>query len=318
MIWLELRTNNRTYNPGWNFSESVWAPIQTQDGSKWPFWNLINQVVKGDIIFHLRNINGNKRFVGYSTAATDGYIISGSPTQQNHEWDFVQTYYKVELTDFITLNPTILLSDFFTNNNADLRTYFSTNRARRTNKKRLFYVIQRGRLQCLNGAYFSEFDVILPSMLVRNYDTNRRENAVVENVNTGVAVGEVEHRIGHQIFSDNVKENFSSKCCFPNCPVEGRGFLISGHIARWADNEPLRGHTGNGLCLCLMHDKAFEKGLFTLDENYRVVVLVNDFTNRQWLSDLLQGGNNLEIKPRQINPLSQALKDHWRRIGYER
>jgi putative restriction endonuclease len=317
MIWLELRTNNTTYNPGWNFSESVWAPILTRDGSEWPFWNLINQVVKGDIIFHLRNVNGDKRFVGYSTASTDGYLTSSSPTQQNHEWDYIQTYYKVELTDFQVLNPTVSLSDFFANNNQRLRNYFTENRARRTNKKRLFYVIQRNLLQCLNGAYFSEFDGILPSMLIQDYETTRREREVAETANTGVAVREVEHRIGHQVFSDNVKANYSSKCCFPNCEVEGRGFLISGHIARWADNEPLRGHTGNGLCLCLMHDKAFEKGFFTLDENYHVVIVNADFANRQWLGNLLQAGENLEIKQRQINPLPEALRDHWVRIGYE-
>jgi hypothetical protein len=316
MIWLELRANNRTYNPGWNFSESVWAPTQTQTGSEWPFWNLINQVVKGDIIFHLRKINRDKRFVGYSTALTDGYLTNISPTQEQHEWDFIQTYYKAELTDFRPLNPTVPLSDFFTNNNQELRDYFTTNKERRKNKQRLFYVIQSGRLQCLNGAYFSEFDGLLPSMLVKNYSVTRETNQIVQNVNTGVSVREVEQRVGHQEFSDNVKKNFNSQCCFPGCEVEGRGFLISGHIARWADNEPLRGHTGNGLCFCLMHDKAFEKGYFTLNEQYQIVIVNSEINNRQWLRNILVSGANLEIKPREIDPLIEALHDHWQRIGY--
>jgi hypothetical protein len=65
-----------------------------------------------------------------------------------------------------------------------------------------------------------------------------------------------------------------------------------------------------------MHDKAFEKGYFTLNEQYQVVLVNADFCNRQWLRDLLEKGQNLEIKPRQINPLIEALHDHWQRIGY--
>jgi hypothetical protein len=316
MIWLEHRTDDRTYNPGWNFSESVWVPTQARDGRKSPFRSLINQVVKGDIVFHLININKDKIFIGYSTALTDGYLTTGSPTQESHPSDFTKIYYKLELTDFQPLSPTVSLSDFFNNNNRELTNYFTRNKESQANKKHLFYAIQSGKLQCLKGAYFSEFDGILSSLLVNNYSVIRVNNQINDNAKTGVTVREIEQRVGHQEFSDTVKANFNSRCCFPSCEVEGRGFLISGHIARWADNESLRGRTSNGLCFCLMHDKAFEKGYFTLNEQYQVVLVNADFCNRQWLRDLLEKGQNLEIKPRQINPLIEALHDHWQRIGY--
>lgn len=312
MIWLELRTNNTVYNPGWNFSESVWAPTRKANGSRWPFWGLVNEVVKGDIIFHLRHIGNAKQFLGFSTAATDGYLTHILPTGNPHEWDFSQAFYKVDLENFQPLEPIVDLSDFFNDNDVALRAYFN-NRG----NKHLFYTIQNNRLQCLFGAYFSEFTDELPRMLAHRYNVDRERIVVTGNVNTGVTTREVEQRIGHQEFSDNVKDNFNHSCCFPNCQVDGKNFLISGHIARWADNEPLRGHTGNGLCLCLMHDKAFERGYFTVDENFRVVIINPDFGNRHWLADLLQEGENLEIKPRQIDPLIEALRDHWQRIGYE-
>jgi putative restriction endonuclease len=140
-------------------------------------------------------------------------------------------------------------------------------------------------------------------MLAHRYGIDRERTTVEGIARTGSTLREVEQRIGHQAFSDNVKDNFNYNCCFPKCAVEGRNFLVSGHIARWADNEPLRGHTANGLCFCLMHDKAFEQGLFTLDENLKVVIVKRIFEQRQWLADLLQHGENLEIKPRKINPL---------------
>lgn len=312
MVWIELRTNNTAYNPGWNFSESIWAPTRKANGSRWPFWGLVNEVVKGDIIFHLRHIDNAKQFLGFSTAATDGYLTHSLPTGNPHEWNFSKSFYKVDLENFQPLEPIVDLSDFFSDNDAVLRTYFN-NRGNR----HLFYTIQNNRLQCLFGAYFSEFGDELPRMLAQRYAINRERTVVTGNVNTGVTTREVEQRIGHQVFSDNVKDNFNHSCCFPNCQVEGKNFLVSGHIARWADNELLRGHTGNGLCLCLMHDKAFERGYFTIDENFRVVIVNPNFENRQWLADLLRQGENLEIKPRQINPLIEALQDHWQRIGYK-
>lgn len=312
MIWLELRTNNTTYYPGWNFSESVWAPTRKANGSRWPFWGLVNEVVKGDIIFHLRHIDNVKQFLGFSTAATDGYLTHSLPTGNPHDWDFSQAFYKVDLENFQPLEPIVDLSDYFNDNDAALRTYFNNRE-----DKHLFYTIQNNRLQCLFGAYFSEFGDQLPRMLVERYAIDRDRIVVAGNANTGVTTREVEQRIGHQEFSDNVKRNFNHKCCFPNCPVEGKNFLVSGHIARWADNETLRGDTSNGLCLCLMHDKAFERGFFTLNENFRVVIVNPYFGNRHWLANLLQAGENLEIKARQINPSIDALRNHWQRIGYE-
>lgn len=312
MVWLELRTNNTVYNLGWNFSESVWAPTRKGNGSRWPFWGVVNEVVKGDIVFHLRHIDNAKQFLGFSIAATDGYLTHSLPTDDAHEWGFSQEFYKVDLENFQPLEPSVNLSDYFNDNDAALRTHFN-NRG----NKHLFYTIQNSQLQCLFGAYFSEFNDQLYGMLSERYSFDRDQIVLAGKANTGVTIRELELRIGHQEFSDNVKRNFNHNCCFPNCPVEGKNFLVSGHIARWADNENLRGVTSNGLCLCLMHDKAFERGYFTLDDNFRVVIVNSNFGNRNWLVNLLQLGENSEIKPRQINPSVDALREHWQRIGYE-
>ncbi|NNT70925.1 hypothetical protein HKT18_01735 [Flavobacterium sp. IMCC34852] len=313
MIWLELRANNTIFDKGWNFKESVWAPTKKADGANWPFWNLVNDVTKGDLIFHIKENNGIKYFVGYSIAATDGYLTKFT-SSKNHIWSYTDEFYKVDLSDFEELNPIIPLNDFFTNYNQELRNYFLENKKlSKAQKKRLFYVIQRDKLQCLNGAYFSEFDSFLASKISDELLEVRK--TIKNTAKTDVVVKELEQRIGHQEFSENVKSNFNYKCCYPGCNVEGKGFLISGHITRWADNKDLRGNTDNGLCLCLMHDKAFEKGFFTLDNNYKVILIRNKFENKKWLLDYLEQGENIEIKTRQINPSLEALKNHWIRIG---
>jgi len=316
MIWIELRTNSNTYSSGWNFSESVWAPTRTTDGKNWPFWSLIDRVVKGDLIFHLREIDKQKRFVGFSIASTDGYITSELPTTKPHMWDFSKTFFKVELTNFQEVKPAVKLSDFFRNGNEELRTLFFSKKAKKSTQ-RLFYVIQRNKLQCLNGAYFSEFDGILAGLLEKSIAEVISQSSIVDsNVHTSESLALVKRRIGQQRFADNVKRNFDYKCCFPNCQVEGNAFLIAGHIARWADKKELSGNTVNGLCFCLMHDKAFENGFFTLNKNFEVAVLQKKIGAQQWLLDMLKQGEGKVIKQRQLDPSAKALEFHWERIGY--
>ena len=312
MIWLELRKNNRRYNEGWNIIESAWAPTRKEDGAKWPFWYLINEVQKNDIIVHLRHINGVIVFTGYSYASSDSYITDSTPTNDSHEWDFIDSFYKVDLINYHEFNPHILLTDFFHNYDEELIDYFRTNKKRGRNKKRLFYVIQSGRLQCLNGVYFSEFDEKLIDLLASKIESveNRNQQQVI----TGETFTKFKKRIGHNKFAENVKQNFNYQCCFPNCKIHGRGFLVSGHIARWADNHELRGNTQNGLCFCLLHDKAFEKGHFTLDREFNVKIIEKNIENNQWLKDFLIKENGKQIKKRHLDPMIVALQSHWTRI----
>jgi hypothetical protein len=312
MIWLELRTQDNKYKKGWNFSESIWAPTLKENGIKWPFWFLVNNVIKGDIIFHLKQHNNEMAFIGYSIASTDGYITNSLPTDEKHIWDFSNDFFRVDLENFQYLNPTIKLLDFFEKNDNVLRDYHKNK-----GKKYLFYAIQNNKLQCLNGAYFSEFDGII-SLLIKDYEAVQKDEIIKNNVTTGVTNKELAQRVGQQMFSENVKKNYGFKCCFPHCDVEDKDFLVSGHIARWADNEDFRGNTANGLCFCLMHDKAFEKGYFTLNEDFNIIITNDEIKEHYWLNSILEHGENHEIKPRKIDPSIDALKEHWKRIGYKK
>jgi len=46
--------------------------------------------------------------------------------------------------------------------------------------------------------------------------------------------------------------------------------LVASHIIPWAENAATRLDIRNGLCLNALHDKAFDCGLMTLDEDFRV------------------------------------------------
>lgn len=91
-------------------------------------------------------------------------------------------------------------------------------------------------------------------------------------------------------------------------------FLIGSHIARWSDNETLRGHLGNGLCFCLLHDKAFEIGLFTLDELFNVFVNPKQRGSESYINKALLADHGKQISLSAVEPLDDALLEHWIRV----
>lgn len=55
--------------------------------------------------------------------------------------------------------------------------------------------------------------------------------------------------------------------------LKNKELLIASHIKPWnvSDAKTERTNPSNDLCLNAMHDKAFDRGLITIDPNYRIV-----------------------------------------------
>lgn len=80
----------------------------------------------------------------------------------------------------------------------------------------------------------------------------------------------VKVRLGQQFFRKVIMTSYASKCCVCGMPIPE--LLIASHIVPWRDDENSRVNPHNGLCLCTLHDKGFDRGFFTLDEDYKVVI----------------------------------------------
>ena len=48
--------------------------------------------------------------------------------------------------------------------------------------------------------------------------------------------------------------------------------LIAGHIIPWSVEKKERLNPQNGMCLCSLHDKAFDTGLIGIDSDYKMVI----------------------------------------------
>ena len=273
MIYIEMSRYDIHGGGTWVFPNCIWAPTEKDKGGSWPFWTKVLSVREGDIIIHLRGKTPKAYFVGYSTVASDGIKTNQRPPDSG-KWNYATGFFRADLSGFTPFYKPVNLVDLFSSRGTELKEYFDGHKAKRLKNSNIFYVWQSNRLQCLNGAYLSNVDEELLAALFGsgvNTITTSNGNTVV-SVKTGSQIIRVLTRTGQKKFSDSVKDQYGNRCCFPGCKVSDSRFLVGSHIARWSDNEAMRGDISNGLCFCLIHDKAFEIGYFTIDQKFHVYV----------------------------------------------
>jgi putative restriction endonuclease len=312
MPWVEMSRDPVHGGGEWGFLKCIWSPTQTRVGGLQGWWENHRRVCAGDRVLHLKGAGSEAAFVGMSTCLADGEITSARPPDPG-EWGYAAQFYRTPIGAFESFEKGIRLETVFSNKDIELRNYFEKNRHRpRLEKLSLFYVVQAGRLQCQNGAYLSEADVELSEIILGtpSSDVSRPTSILV-----GERVTSVLTRIRQDQFSFAVRRNYRNICCFPDCQVAEDRFLVGAHIARWTDVPELRGEVSNGLCLCLMHDRAFEQGFFTVDDYLRVRVLGRSYGS-DWAKSELIPLDGEPLKSAAVAPSEDALLHHWLRVGF--
>jgi putative restriction endonuclease len=310
-MWIEMSRDEEHGGDEWGFTKCIWAPTYKKSEGEdklWLFWDNVNKVKTGDIVFHLRGKGQKAEFVGCSIAKTDGHETLERPLSPG-SWAYCKSFYRAFLSDYMKFNKSINLYQLFEDKEVDFRRYYE----QKAKPRNIFYTIQSNRLQCLNGGYLSEVDEMLLAIILDNIEVFTEENSFVDlSVPTSVAIKQIKVRVGHARFSANVKSNYNNRCCFPECRISDRDFLVASHIARWADNSEKRGDTSNGLCLCPIHDKAFELGYFSLDDNFRICVEKRK-DHSQIFKEYISRYIGMTISKGHVEPDREALAEHRRR-----
>lgn len=78
-------------------------------------------------------------------------------------------------------------------------------------------------------------------------------------------------RIGQRFFRSAVLTAYNHRCCVTG--IQHDALLVASHIRPWRESDPRTERTNprNGLCLSSLYDKAFDAGLMTIDEEYRII-----------------------------------------------
>lgn len=119
-------------------------------------------------------------------------------------------------------------------------------------------------------------------------------------------------RIGQSFFRKAVLSAYRSSCCVTG--IELPELLIASHIKPWSasDDGKEKVNPQNGLCLNAFHDKAFDKGLFTLSLDYQVIVseTVKSTSNDTLISLLLAYEGRRIFLPTKFLPKKEYLEYH--------
>ncbi len=79
----------------------------------------------------------------------------------------------------------------------------------------------------------------------------------------------VEARIGQNFFRKSVLSAYNNTCCISGLSIPK--LLVASHIVPWRVDAPNRLNPKNGLCLSMLHDKAFDIGIITIQDDMTVM-----------------------------------------------
>lgn len=144
--------------------------------------------------------------------------------------------------------------------------------------------------------------------ILSNYHPHQSIETTEAHVTTKV-------RIGQSFFRQMILASYGNRCCITGNPISE--LLIASHIIPWNEQSEHRLNPQNGLCLARTHDVAFDRGLITFDENYRLVLsrYLQEFLPEETLESnfVAYAGTQLRL-PEKFQPKSEFLRFHREEI----
>ena len=92
----------------------------------------------------------------------------------------------------------------------------------------------------------------------------------IKDLKGDTKIREVKTRINQNVFRHIVMANYSGKCAISG--IDLPELLFASHIVPWAKNEQERLNPENSICLSALYDKAFDKGLIGVNEQYQILL----------------------------------------------
>lgn len=121
-------------------------------------------------------------------------------------------------------------------------------------------------------------------------------------------------RIGQSFFRKSVLSAYKCRCCITGLAIPE--LLVASHIVPWRDDPANRLNPRNGLALSILHDKAFDLGMITINDDMTVRVSQKKFRvrNKFFVTALKDyDGKSIEL-PDKFQPHEDFLAYHRERI----
>ena len=288
----KLKKNNLWKRIQKEKSIGIWGVVNTKDNYK--IWK---EIKKHDTIIFLHN----KKFFAKSKVIStkENNII---PSQIWKEGSFIKNrnllifLEKIELIefDYNSCIPTII--DPYM---ADAH-YFGIMKVEETKKN--FLVTTFGSIE--NAMEF----LANPGNKLTSISNYLTKKQISEETEIKIKHGINKQRVGQQKFRSNVLQNFAYKCAV--CKLSEKELLEAAHIIP-VENEVIAGKTNNGICLCGNCHKMFDKGFFSFDKDYKIVIS----KKRQISNKILALLKNNQMGKYKISPSKAFLALHRAKFG---
>lgn len=119
-------------------------------------------------------------------------------------------------------------------------------------------------------------------------------------------------RVGQTFFRAAVLSAYNRQCCVTGLAVPQ--LLVASHIVPWRIDNVNRVNPRNGLLLSALHDRAFDAGLLTIDENLAVMVSPGLSTD-SFFSSALEAYHGQPIRlPERFHPDPEFLAYHRQNV----
>jgi hypothetical protein len=121
-------------------------------------------------------------------------------------------------------------------------------------------------------------------------------------------------RVGQNFFRRAVLSAYQYKCCITGLAMPK--LLVASHIVPWRNDVANRLNPKNGLCLSMLHDKAFDVGIITVTEKMTVLVSKKKVSDEDHFFDsALSAYDGMPIAlPEKFAPHQEFLAYHRQHI----
>jgi putative restriction endonuclease len=121
-------------------------------------------------------------------------------------------------------------------------------------------------------------------------------------------------RVNQGFFRSMILATYNGQCCITGIHIPE--LLCASHIIPWSIDKKNRTNPKNGLCLNAFHDRAFDRGLISFDEKFRVVISPQlRRSNNPALNEMLFNYEGKGIAmPSHFQPDPSFVKFHFEKI----
>jgi len=148
-----------------------------------------------------------------------------------------------------------------------------------------------------------------------NFDAQLDTDELVDYTGSNKTIKSIA-RVGQGFFRKAVLSAYNYQCCITGLSLPG--LLVASHIVPWREDPSIRLNPRNGLSLSMLHDKAFDIGIITINEDMAVRVsqraqVKDDF----YISALLNYDGKQISLPEKFQPHAGFLANYHREFVFE-